>query len=57
MIVKLECGCTINDEVTSTVHSDDGRHYPLNCGPKSFCLRCDLFKPCLCSTDRKTDSI
>ncbi len=45
MIVHLDCGCTVNDEYTNTVHEMDGRHYPLGTSPQTFCLRCDRFHP------------
>lgn len=48
MITKLPCGCTINDEFKSTVHEPDGRHYPIGASPATFCMRCDLYRPCAC---------
>lgn len=48
MIVRLECGCVIDDAVLSTYHDEDGRHYPIGAGPETFCKRCDLYRPCGC---------
>jgi hypothetical protein len=49
MIVKLDhCGCIIDDEFKSTVHEVDGKHYPLFTSPESYCLKCDLYRPCIC---------
>lgn len=49
MITKLECGCTVDDERVSTVHEQDGKHYPIGTTMQNFCKRCDLYKPCLCT--------
>lgn len=52
----LPCGCVVDDERYSTVHESDGRHYPLGTSPQTFCIWCDLYKPCECTTvllDRK----
>lgn len=49
MRVKLPCGCTIDDEQYSTVHEQDGRHYPIGAHPANYCYKCDLFKPCACT--------
>ena len=46
MRVTLECGCTVDDARVSTVHELDGRHYPLGTSPKTYCMVCDLFRPC-----------
>lgn len=55
MNVTLKCGCTIDDERKSTVHEADGKHYPLGTSPKTFCAKCDLYKPCLCAaSDEET---
>lgn len=51
MIVDLDCGCRIDDEFYSTFHQKDGLHYPIGTGPKSFCRRCDLYKPCVCTAE------
>mgnify|MGYP001607140171 CR=1 FL=1 len=48
MYVKLKCGCVVDDAVLDTVHQADGKHYPIGTGPRTFCVRCDLFRPCLC---------
>lgn len=47
MIVTLSCGCTVDDEQTSTIHEIDGRHYLVGANPTTFCVRCDLFRPCV----------
>lgn len=49
MHVKLDCGCFVDDAVYSTIHESDGRHYPIGTNPKTYCYRCDRFKPCACT--------
>lgn len=48
MTRRLPCGCVLEDEITSTVHEDDGKHYPIGAGPDTLCARCDMYRPCLC---------
>jgi hypothetical protein len=50
MWVRLPYGCMIDDALHSTVHESDGRHYPIGASPATFCIECDLFKPCKCRT-------
>lgn len=58
MRVKLPCGCTIDDEHYSTIHEKGGRHYPIGTNPRTFCLECDQFRPCLCPvTKAKIDLV
>ena len=54
MIVKLACGCRIDDAVMSTTHWSDGKHYPIGTSPSLYCKRCDLFRPCLCADTSKS---
>lgn len=68
MRTTLECGCSVDDAVKSTIHEtgsnrsigDQDRkvhHYWLVTGgsPKGFCMSCDRYRPCSCdSTTRET---
>lgn len=49
MLAKLPCGCTVDDATHSTIHETDGRHYPIGASPGTFCPKCDLYQPCVCS--------
>lgn len=48
MLIEDErCGCVYDDAVMDTTHYPEG-HYPIGGSPRSFCKRCDLWKPCMC---------